>query len=169
MHLIAFIIAGLVASGPAAAQTWQEYTYPNYAFAVAFPAQPKIETVSYQASNGRQFEAQVYSVTQDIGVLKMMVADLTDTTLEEDAVIGHAVKSLSQDGEVKVNIPHRIYQIYGRQLSIVGADGSYSSAAVFFHKRRLYQIEGKVRSANNDDATFAAIRFQQSLTFTEGR
>ena len=39
--LIAFV---LLASGPAAAQSWKEYTYPQYAFGVSFPAEPKVET-----------------------------------------------------------------------------------------------------------------------------
>jgi hypothetical protein len=54
----------------------------------------------------------------------------------------------------------------GRQLSIVGPDGSHSSAAVFFHKGRLYQIEGKALTGN--EAASYAIRFQQSLVFTGG-
>ena len=55
--------------------------------------------------------------------------------------------------------------MYGRQLSIKGADGSHSSVAVFFANGRLYQIEGKVLPAGSDAA---AIRFQQSLVFTSG-
>jgi hypothetical protein len=35
---------------------------------------------------------------------------------------------------------------------------------VFYHKRRLYQIEGTALAGN--DATADAIRFQQSLVFT---
>jgi hypothetical protein len=90
--------------------------------------------------------------------------------MEESAVIDHAIKTLSQGGEIKVNIPARINRVYGRQLSIVGADGSHSSVAVFYHKARLYQIEGKAAgndAAGNDAASYA-IRFQQSLVFTGG-
>ena len=165
MHLIAFFLAVFVASPPAAAQSWQEYTYPNYSFGVAFPADPKIETTSYQASDGRSVEARVYSVAQDNAVFRMTVADL-DTEMEDAAVIDHAVKTLSQGGEIKVDIPHRIYRVYGRQLSIVGADGSYSSIAVFYYKRRLYHIEGKALVADNGAD---ALRFQQSLTFTDSQ
>jgi hypothetical protein len=41
MRMIAFIAAAFVASSPAAAQEWQEYTYPDYAFTVRFPANPR--------------------------------------------------------------------------------------------------------------------------------
>jgi hypothetical protein len=72
----------------------------------------------------------------------------------------------SRRGEIKVDIPHRISRVYGRQLSIAAADGSHSSVAVFFHKQRLYQIEGTVLP-NGTNATSDAIRFQQSLSFTD--
>jgi hypothetical protein len=166
MRMIAFILAAFVVSSPAAAQGWIEYAYPSYDFTVAFPADPKIETTTYQAADGRPAEALVYSVTQDSGVFKMTIVDLSGASMEENAVIDHAVKTLSQGGEVTVDIPHRISRVYGRQLSIAGADGSRSSVAVFYYKRRLYQIEGKTLPTGND-ATAYAIRFQQSLTFTD--
>ena len=166
MRPIAIIVALVFAGGPAAAQSWREYAYPDDAFSVAFPADPKIETTTYQAVDGRPVAARVYSVSQDGGVFKMTVADLPDTAVPENAVLDHAVKTLSQGGEIKVDIPHRISRIYGRQLSITAPDGSRSSIAVFYHKQRLYQIEGTALPAGGN-ATADAIRFQQSLTFTD--
>jgi hypothetical protein len=169
MRSITFVLAAIVASGPAAAQSWQEYTYPDYAFAVAFPADPQIETTTYQLADGRSVQARVYSVRQNNIIFKMTVADFAGTNLQESAVIDHAIKTLSAGGEVKVNIPHRIYRVYGRQLSIVGADGSHSTAAVFDYKGRLYQIEGKaLPGGSGGNIQFETTRFQQSLTFTDG-
>jgi hypothetical protein len=165
MRLIAFILAVFVASSPAAAQGWKEYSYPDYAFTVSFPAEPRIETTTYQAADGRPVPARVYSATQDNGVFKMTVVDLSNAALEESAVVDHAIKTLSQGGEIKLDIPHRISRVFGRQLSIQAADGSRSSVAVFYHKQRLYQIEGKALAPGN--ATADAIRFQQSLVFTD--
>jgi hypothetical protein len=167
MRVIASILAALAASGPAAAQSWNEYAYPSYSFAISFPADPKIEITTYQAVDDRAVEARVYSVTQDDAVFKMTIVDLADAATEESAVIDHAVKALSQEGQIKVNLPARINRVYGRQLSIVGTDGSHSSAAVFYLKGRLYQIEGKALPNGNDAAAYA-IRFQQSLVFTGG-
>jgi hypothetical protein len=170
MRLIAFIIASIAATAtvphPAAAQAWVEYAYPGDAFTVAFPADPKIETTTYQAADGRLIEARLYSVTQDGGIFRMMVAEFPDATAQENAVLDHAVKTLSEGGEVKLDIPHRISRIYGRQLSILGAGGSRSMAAVFYYNRRLYLIEGKALPGWAD-ATADAIRFQQSLVFTD--
>ena len=166
MRPIAIILAVLFAGGPAAAQSWKEYVYPGDAFSVAFPADPKVETTTYQAADGRPVEARVYSVSQDGGVFRMTVADLPDPVMQETAVLDHAVKALSQGGEIKVDIPHRISRVYGRQLSIAAPDGSRTSVAVFYHKRRLYQIEGTALP-NGNNATSDAIRFQQSLAFTD--
>src|SRR5262249_42562100 len=62
------------------------------------------------------------------------------------------------------NLPHRINRIYGRQLSVLGPDGSRWMAAVFDYNGRLYQIEGK---SPPGAPTSDIIRFQQSLRFTD--
>jgi hypothetical protein len=165
MRRIAFILALFAVTGPAAAQSWKEYSYPEDAFTVSFPAQPKTETTTYQVADGRAVPARVFWVAQDNGVFKMTIADLSDTGLEESAVIDHAIETLSQGGEIKINIPARVSRVFGRQLSIQGTDGSRTSVALFDYKGRLYQIEGK--SLPNSNATADAIRFQQSLIFTD--
>src|SRR5260221_7326397 len=166
MRLIVFIVATLVGGGSAIAQSWREYSYPDQFFTVAFPGDPQMETTTYQVADNRSVEAHVYSVHQDDAVFKVTVGELADTGLEESAVIDHAIKMMSEGGEVKVNIPHRVNRVYGRQLSIVGPDGIRSMVAVFDYKGRLYQIEGRSVSTENDAA--AAIRFVQSLVFTGG-
>src|SRR5712671_5649848 len=165
MRLIAFALAAFVAGGPAAAQSWQEYSYPAYSFTIAFPADPKIETATYLVADGRSVEAHVYSLRQNDSLLNVTVAELANTGLEESAIIDHAIKTLSAGAEVKINIPHRVYQVYGRQLSIAGADGSRSTVAVFDFNGRLYQIEGKALPGGNP---LDMLRFQQSLVFTGG-
>jgi hypothetical protein len=165
MREIVFILAALVCGGPAVAQNWQEYSYPDQFFTVAFPADPQMETTTYQVAADRSVEAHAYAVYQDTAVFKVTVAEVADTGLEESAVIDHAIRTLSEGGEVKVNIPHRVNRVFGRQLSIVGADGIRSMVAVFDYKGRLYQIEARSVSTENGAA---AIRFVQSLVFTGG-
>ena len=170
MRLIACILAlsaasGLAASGPAAAQSWKQYAYPDYAFAVSFPANPETETTTYPAPDGGAAPAHVYSVTQDGGVFKVTIVDLADSGGQEGAVIDNAIKTLSQGGEIKLNIAARVSRVFGRQLSILGRHGSRSSVALFYHDGRLYQVEGKSLPPGNGTAD--AIRFQQSLIFTD--
>jgi hypothetical protein len=167
MRLIVFIVATLVGSGSAVAQSWQEYRYPDEFFAIAFPSDPRTKATMYQIADDRSVEAHVYSVRQDDAVFKVTVAVLGDTGLEESAVIDHAIKVMSEDGEVKVNIPHRVNRVYGRQLSVVGPGGIRSMVAVFDYNGRLYQIEGTALPGAND-ATADTIRFVQSLIFTGG-
>ena len=91
MRSIPFILAAFVASGPVAAQSWEEYSYPDYAFSVTFPANPQVEMTTYQVAEGRSVPAHVYSVRQGNVVFKMTVAELEGTNLEERAVIDHAI------------------------------------------------------------------------------
>jgi hypothetical protein len=74
--IIAFAAAALVVSGPAAAQGWEKYSYPEYAFSVSFP--PIIGDLI-----ARRLPARVYSARQDKGQFKMTVADLASTGLDE--------------------------------------------------------------------------------------
>jgi hypothetical protein len=165
MRPIVFILAAFVFGGPAVAQNWQEYSYPDQFFTAAFPADPQMETTTYQVAADRSVEAHVYSVYQDTALFKVTIAEVADTGLEESAVIDHAIKTLSEGGEVKVNIPHRVNRVFGRQLSIAGPNDIRSMVAVFDYKGRLYQIEGRSVSTENDAV---AIRFVQSLVFTGG-
>src|SRR5215471_7388032 len=169
MRSILFVLAALVASGPVAAQSWTEYAYSEYAVSLTFPANPQIEMTSYQVAEGRSVPARVYSARQDKLVFSLTIADLAGTDLEESALIDNAIKQLSTSGELKLNLPHRIYRVYGRQFAVQGRDGSTSMAAVFDYKRRLYLIEAKALPGGiNSDTEFALTRFQQSLTFTDG-
>jgi hypothetical protein len=165
MRLIAAMLTALLASGPAAAQSWTEYSYPEDFFTASFPAQPKVESTTQGGPDGRLVDARIYSVQQDHAAFRITIVDLSDAGLDETAVTDHAVKTLSQGGEVKLNIPARIWRVHGRQFSIVGADGSHASAAVFYLNGRLYEIEGKVLPPESDAL---AIRFQQSLVFMRG-
>src|SRR5712671_6093063 len=162
MRLIAFILAAIAVSAPAAAQTWKEYNDPDRSFTVMFPADPQIQTTTYEVADGRTVPARVYTARQNNGIFEVTVAELANAGLEENAVIEHAVKQLAQGTEVKVDFPHRIYQVYGRQLSLLGKDGSRSTVAVFDTNGRLYQIEAKILPGGSD---VDLIRFQQSLVF----
>ena len=66
------------------------------------------------------------------------------------------------EGKIDIPIARRII---GRQATIDGVDGSQTYASVFFHNRRLYQIEGKVPAGGS---TADAVHFQQSFDFTDG-
>src|SRR5579871_6094145 len=85
MRVIPFVLAAFVASSAALAQGWEEYAYPDYAFSVAFPANPRVETTTYRVADNRSVPARLYSVRQGNVVFKMTVAELEGTDLEESA------------------------------------------------------------------------------------
>ena len=171
MHLIGFVVALFVlaqflAGSPAKAKDWIEYAYPDRSFTVHFPAEPRIELTSYRGSEDRAFEARIYSATLNGGVLKLTVVELPESAgTNGDAHVTHAVKTLTDGNEIKLDIPHRIRQTYGRQLAVLRKDGSFSYLAVFVHKQRLYQLEGTATVAGGE-ADVDAMIFHQSLDLT---
>jgi hypothetical protein len=165
MRFFTFVAAVISVCAPACAQGWKEYEYPNEGFTVAFPAEPGAETTSYQAPGGRLVGARVYSVVQEGGAFKVTVADLSHTEMSDGNVMAYAILMLSRGGEVKFDLPHSTRRIIGRQASIDGVNGSQTYASVFFHNRRLFQIEGTTPAGGS---AADAIRFQQSFDFTDG-
>jgi hypothetical protein len=162
MRLIACILAAFAAAGLAAAEDWKRYAYSAHSFSLAFPAEPKFETTAYRAPGGRVVQARAYSVTQAASVLRMTVVELKGAPVVGTCAIEQAVNALTQGGEVKLDVPHQVDTVLGRQLSIGRSDGSHSFVAVFYRQWRLYQIEGIALSSQGEAD---AIRFQQSLEF----
>jgi hypothetical protein len=162
MRLTTFVLAALVVSGSAAAE-WKEFNSVSEGFGVVFPADPDVEEVAmFEVTPGKMVPARIYSARYDNSLFKITVVDGRDAGLQEAPVIDQALKRLARGGELKINFPHRIYRIYGRQLSVARPDGSLTTAAVFFANDRLYEIESTKFAGGSDTD---AIRFQQSLTF----
>lgn len=167
LRCLALIFAVVLVAGSAAAEGWREYTYPNLGFSLHFPDDPKIEDTTYMTASGITVPARIYSLNQDSSAYRMIVADFSRrTNLNDRQVIDLAIKTLAQEAEVKLDIPARVSRVFGRQLSLLGKDGSRSSVALFYYQRRLYQIQGTILPANPDPSSGEAIRFQQSLRFT---
>ena len=168
MRLIALVLAAAVAgivSGTAAAQAnWKEYGFANMGFGIAFPADPNIQEVEkFEALPGKMVPATIYSLDYNKSRLKVTVMDGRDANLNEDALVRHHVGKLTQGGQVTFDYPHRIYRIYGRQMSVARPnEGSVTQAVLFFANERLYLVES-TRMRGGED--FDLIKFQQSLTF----
>ncbi len=162
MRVFAIILA-LVFAGSALADDWKEYDNPEYSFAIHFPVDPTVEATTYRAGDGRAFQGRVFSVTKDTGSFKVTVVDMPDDKTGEE--LARNTKPVAEGGAIKFDIGHRVRAVYGRQLGISDADGGYAYVALFYHKKRLYQIEGKAFRAGGQ-AEIDAMRFQQSLDFT---
>ena len=159
-YILALFFAG------SAAPDWKEYENPKYSFAIHFPVDPTLEATTFRTADGRSLEAHSFSVEQDAGKFKVTVVEMPgEQTGEEASVVKEAAKNVAEGGVTKFDIPHTVGDIHGRQLGIAGADGGYSYVALFYHKQRLYQIEGKAAVAGGQ-AEVDAMRFQQSLDLT---
>jgi hypothetical protein len=156
----------MVLTYPVAAADWKEYESPDHSFTVHFPADPNVELTAYRTPDGRSFDAHVYSAAQETGVFKLTVSEIPQegSQTQESALMGDAVKKMTEGSLVKFDIEHRIRWVYGRQLGITGTNGGYSYLAVFHHNNRLYQLEAKAFVAGGQ-AEVDAMRFQQSLDF----
>jgi hypothetical protein len=73
--------ATFVASAPAAAQGWEEYSYPSDVFSVAFPAD-LLDTTTYQVVDNRWVSARIHSVRQANVVFATCTpqSEMTDNT-----------------------------------------------------------------------------------------
>jgi hypothetical protein len=164
------IIASIITilTSQARAQAWMEYNYPDFGFAVSFPTDPTVESVPYKTTNGTALGEIMYSVQQEASVYSVTVIDFSSASVEEATAMDQAVKALRENGDVKLDIPARVNRNRGRQLSIIGKDGSHSTVAIFLADHRLYQIQGTVLAWNPDPISGDGIRFQQSLRFTGG-
>ena len=160
----AVVAVGAVFGSPVQAQMWREYRYPP-GFAVQFPVEPTIEDGVYATDEGTSVGARIYSVRHAGSLYKVTVADLSEARTNEAQALSEAVAQLAANGEVVVDVPHRVNRVLGRQLSIVRDDGSRSAVALFYRSRRLYLVEGTVLSTHEDPMSADGVRFQQSLRF----
>jgi hypothetical protein len=157
----------VLALTPAAAlaQGWKHYDFSDDGFAVQLPAEPVVSRGQFHADGGLTVPETVYTAGQDGIVFSVTVADFSGTSIGQEAAIDAAVKALSTQGELKVNVAERIDREFGRELTIAGRDQSQSTAAVFFVGRKLYEVVGKGLPPDPKQVSGLANRFQQSLEF----
>ena len=158
-------LLSVMLAAPVAAQSWQEYEYPESGFSIAFPAPPVVKSEPYAAGSGKTVSATSYTVRQPTRLYSVTVADFSNMGIDGDTAIAHAVDQVQAQGKVRVDVEARINRQYGRELSIVGNDDSHSAVAIFFVDNKLYLVEGSVLATSADMQSGDAARFQQSLRF----
>lgn len=165
LRIVAFALGAALSllCSQAQSQTWREYRYTG--FAIQFPVEPTIEAGTYATAEGTTVGARIYSARQEGAIYRVTVADLSGAHLNEAQAMSEAIGQIAASGEVVVDVPHRVNQVFGRQLSIVGHDGSRSAIALFYRNRRLYLVEGTILPTNDDFMSSDGVRFQQSLRF----
>jgi len=148
---------------PAFAATWSHYAYSDDGFAVQAPIEPAPVKGVFQTPSGASVPEVTYVGREDDAVFQVTVIDLRGTSVDKQAAIDMGVKALGAEGQVKANVEERIDREFGRNLTIDGADGSRTTASVFFVNGRLYELVGKALPPDPSVGSNKTMRFQESL------
>ena len=157
--------SALLAPLPAAAQAWKAYAYGDTGFAMQLPDQPTIAKTEFKPPDGAAVPATSYVLRAPDIIYSMTVADFTGRPMQEQAALQMAEKALAATGEVKLDVQERVDRHFGKQMSVVGADGARSTISIFYVNNRLYELVGKSLPPDPAAGSGKAIRFQQSLEF----
>ena len=85
MRMAAFVIAlVLTASGPAAAQEWDEYVNTQDGFKVLFPGKPTVTDTTWMSQLGYKLPGRVYSATK--GQERYSVTMIDYTSMEQQGI-----------------------------------------------------------------------------------
>ena len=167
MTRAATLLSLALAMAPCAAmaQEWKSYPYPSPGFAVQFPAPPNVEQAAFKTPAGAALPMTRYVLRQDGIVFSVEVIDFSGVQPDSLATIAEAEQSFSTAGKVAVAIDARINREFGRELSVLGDDGSRSTVAIFFVSQQLVELVAKALPPNPLAKSADAIQFQQSLQF----
>ena len=154
----------LALAGPARAQEWREYAYPDAGFSAQFPVQPTVAELQYKAA-GVTAPARIYAAHQGSADYSVTVADLSMSGLDWKAAVDGAVKAFAAAGAIKVDVTERIDRVFGRELTVEDKDGGHTATAIFYVDRKLYILAGRT----NPGEAPLAMRFQQSLQFVDAQ
>jgi hypothetical protein len=152
----------VLAVQPAAAQSWQEYTFSESGFAAQYPGKPTVSERPYRTAFGSEVKERVYAFNQGGVEYIVAVADLTPSRADKDKVIDEAAKALMDRGRLTIDYPGRIDWNYGREIVVVGMDGTSITDAIFFVDKKLYQIEVVYPEMNSDPVGSSGIGFFQT-------
>ena len=148
----------VIASSPAAAQQWVDYTNPEYRFAVNFPVEPTEQDTEYVSADGTTLIARAFSAEQEESLYRVTVvtfpAEITDVAAELD----HAAGIYRRRGEATHDQPGDYDGIPAYEISVIDPEGRQIYVTALYHDRRLVIAEGEVSA----DA-FPPIQFQQSI------
>ena len=178
----------LLMSGPSFAQEWIPYASRTDFFGVNFPAEPKVQDITFPTEYAITLPGRVYSVDNGPSRYSVTVVDYRDAQKIHTARVEQCRKNggegdaCQNDWRVDVQgsivyaswkffqrnakVTHYAWyvsdQIEGQRLQLTNSDGSRTFAAIHRHGTRLYILEATVpRRAP------APGLFQQSLQFLD--
>jgi hypothetical protein len=153
----AMLIAALAltVSTPAFAE-WIEYKNPAEAFMVNFPAEPKVENITYTTESGAKAPAKLFSADEGAGHYTITVVDFSGSQRDEANAMAHAAAQMRTKGQVKFDYDSELDGIHGHQLSMILPTGAQYQVQLFLYvqEHRLYIAEGTVPAEMRPPALF---------------
>ncbi len=159
----------------AASVAWAEYMYTDLGIAKDFPAEPNVESGTYETAvaGAGSVPTVIYSVEQDDVVYKMTAADMRapEYIMRGANILSECIYRAEQEGMVLAKMPQRVedgvgYRVYGHLTSVDLFDNQgRKQTNCFVTKGRLFKIEVIVRPAHGQPNSSLAIRFSSSLRF----
>ena len=104
MRVVVSVIAAMMSlclSGVANAQAWEEYVNRGDFFAVNFPGEPKVESITYKTAKGTALPAHVYSAEDRRGRYRLTVVDYNGAKAEIPAAMDEAAAVMRKQGTTK--------------------------------------------------------------------
>ena len=141
----------LTVSAPAFAE-WIEYKNPVEAFMVNFPAEPKVENITYTTESGAKAPAKLFGAVEGPGRYTITVVDFSGSPRDEANAMAHAAAQMRPKGEVKFDYDSELDGIHGHQLSMILAGGAQYQESRF----RLSEDDGPARDGVGED-TFVPV------------
>ena len=109
-NLFGTVFALFLVAGPAAAEDWKEYGYPDQGVAIQFPAKPEAMNSTYDSIYVKDFPSLVISAEDDHVIYKLTIVDLSTRSDMGTNFLVEAANRQGRDGEVLfTDFPH-VYQ-----------------------------------------------------------
>ncbi len=167
--LLAFL--GFLTAAPAcSAERWQQYLYPEDGFSANFPEQPTLLEQRHDTSQsaGGTVSERIYSFDEGGVIYSVSIIDFTKGDVDPDIAVDEVASALTGLGSVTFDGSIYLDQMHGRELIVIGRDGTSYTDGIFYLKRLLYQMKVVYPAINTDPAGSSGISiFQGKFRFLD--
>jgi hypothetical protein len=136
-------VMALFVSGAAYAQAWEEYVNRGDFFAVNFPGEPAVQTVTYKTAKGTSLPAHVYSAQDRRGSYKLTVVDYTSALSEFSDAMDEAAADFRKRGAVKYAEVNQLDNHRSWRISVETGDKLQLGEILTAMNNRLYISESE--------------------------
>ena len=166
MRLFQVVALMALMTGLGFAQEWGEYINREEKFVVAFPGQPKVQSIMYKGENALDLPAKVFTADSGQSHYKITVVDYKDAEVLDvrGSVAWAAWQIRKRGGDIQHDGFNDNDRIGGIQLHVVYPNGTRMLAAIHQYARRLYILE-----ATTPADYPPAADFQQSLVILDDK